>query len=485
MKQSIVIMVTLAFLVACEPVREETSLEAEIARIESQLTTAVIQSGQNPKYYSIADRMDHHKVPGVSIAVVKDGKLRWAKGYGIANTVNNTMVDTNTIFQAGSISKPVAALAALRLWQEGKIDLDTDVNEYLVNWKIPENDFDSEEKVTIRRLLTHTAGTTVHGFPGYKPSEDFPTITEVLNGQGNTDSIKVDTTPGTNWRYSGGGYTIMEKVVEDVSGMPLEQYMRTLLDQIGMINSTYSQPLDSSWHNRASAAYDSKGALIEGDWHNYPEQAAAGLWTTPSDLALYCMEIQQIVNGKSNGVLSQTTVGEMLTKHDNDWGLGPALAWEGDSLRFQHGGKNAGFTNQMIAFANYGEAVIIMTNADNGGKLMNEILRSISNYYGWNIRNPKEVVITSVTERQKVSVPGKYVLNQEVPGIGQYIVELEFRENELMVFDPNNDETDILSPTSDSTFIDMEDGDRVSFAFNNDSISFEWNGYYQFYKLTE
>ena len=334
---------------------------------------------------SLSERMAHYHVPGVSIAVVMNGDIEWARGYGIANTQNGTKVETGTLFQAGSISKPLAALAALKLAQEEQVDMDENVNTYLRDWPFPENALTEDEKVTLRRLLTHTAGTTVHGFPGYKQTETFPSIQAVLDGRGNTPAVYTNVVPGTIWRYSGGGYTVMEKLVEDVSGLPFEEYMtRNILKPFKMENSTFHQPLPPHLHSEASAAYDAKGHIIEGLWHNYPEQAAAGLWTTPTDLAKYCIQIQNILSGTSSGVLSKETVEEMLTKHKNGWGLGPSLQNSGDALIFRHGGKNAGFTNTMIACAHQGRAVIIMTNGDRGRPLINEIRDSIFRHYQWN-----------------------------------------------------------------------------------------------------
>ena len=283
---------------------EKAQTEKEITTIENSLIKNILIKGKPIETYNILDRMAYYKVPGVSIAVVENGKLKWAKGYGYANTKTKTKIDANTLFQAGSISKPVAALSALKLYQEGLLKLDEDVNTYLKNWSLPENEFTKQNKVTLEKLLFHTARTTVHGFPGYKQSDTFPDIITVLNGEGNTGKITIDTIPGSIWRYSGGGYTIMEKVVEDISGLPLEDYMvKNISQPIGMTNSTYKEPIGDTYKN-IGAAYDEGGALFEGLWNNYPEQAAAGLWTTPSDLAKYCIEIQDIIKGNKDGVLS-------------------------------------------------------------------------------------------------------------------------------------------------------------------------------------
>ena len=432
--------------------------------------------------------MDHYDVPGVSIAVIDNGEIKWAKGYGIANTIEGQEVLTKTLFQAGSISKPLAALSVLKLKEDGKIELDEDVNNYLIDWKIPENDFTKDEKVTLRRLLTHSAGMTVHGFPGYQQTDSFPSIEAVLNGKGNTAAIYVDTIPGSLWRYSGGGYTVMEKLVEDISGLPFEEYMaKNILLPMGMENSTYEQPLPSNLHASASAAYDNKGELIEGLWHNYPEQAAAGLWTTPIDLAKYCIEIQKVLAGKADGILTQETVRMMLTKHKNDWGLGPSLTWDADSLRFQHGGKNAGFTNDMMAFAHRGNAIIIMTNADNGGKLIGEILRSVSQYYSWGISHPRMVDTVELPLERLSLLAGQYKLDFQVPGIGDYLIGVELKNDMLYIADPNDNNTIRLAALNDSMFIDLEKGDEIKFHVPVDSvrIGLRWTGQFQFFKMGE
>ncbi len=445
----------------------------EINSIENSLIKNVQIKGDSIQEFNILDRMDFYKVPGVSIAIVENGKIKWAKGYGDANTETGTKVDANTLFQAGSISKPLAALSALKLVENDSLELNKDVNYYLKNWQIPENKFTKTKKVTLEKLLTHTAGMTVHGFPGYQQTDTFPEIIDVLNGNGNTAKIVVDTIPGSIWRYSGGGYTVMEKVVEDVSGLSLDAYMsKNILRPIGMKNSTYQQPITKAFQNNISAAYDGNGKLIEGLWNNYPEQAAAGLWTTPSDLALYCIEIQEILKGKKDGVLTKKTVDKMLTKHKNDWGLGPSLQNEKDSLIFGHGGKNAGFTNDMKAYAYQGNAVIVMTNADNGGKLISEIKNAVSKYYNWSISQPNTIEIIELSDADLKQYLGKYELKEQ-----SLILEVQFKENQLFL--TNTPIGDLnLFPMTKTKFIDKESGtvidflvdDKVSGFMVNDSI---------------
>ena len=468
---------SLLFIVSsCATQQKEKPVE-DIDIIENGLIKSIQIKGDSVQKFNIYERMEHYNVPGVSIAVVENGKIKWAKGYGLANTKDSTKVDTETLFQAGSISKPLAALSALKLMEEGKVDLNTNVNEYLKNWQIAESEFTKTEKVTLERLLTHTAGMTVHGFPGYTQKDSFPSIIDVLDGNGNTPKIFVDTTPGTIWRYSGGGYTVMEKVVEDVSGLPLETYMeKNILSPMGMKNSTYEQPVSEKYQKNISAAYYQDGSLIEGLWHNYPEQAAAGLWTTPSDLALYCIEMQEILKGKSNGVLSKETVEKMLTKHKNNWGLGPSLAYEKDSLVFGHGGKNAGFTNNMSAYAHLGHAVIVMTNADNGGQLAREIELGIYAYYNWPIGKPRTIEIIDISEDDLKKYTGKYELKQQ-----NHVVEIQLVDGKLYAEALGQKYT--FLPMTETKFIDLESVSVFDFIIDKKITGFTVNGQFKLTKI--
>lgn len=460
--------------------QNNVALLSEIESIENGLLENIQIKGDSVKSYNILERMEHYNVPGVSIAIVQNGEIRWAKGYGLANTKTGATVDEHTLFQAGSISKPIAALAALKLYQNGQIDLNQNVNDYLKGWQIPDNEFTATEKVTIERLLTHTAGTTVHGFPGYDQTDSFPSDIDVLSGVGNTGAVFVDVIPGSGWRYSGGGYTVMEKVVEDVSGESFESYMSEhILIPMGLTQSTYQQPIAQKWQKNISAAYNGNGEMTEGLWHNYPEQAAAGLWTTPSELARYCMEIQEILNGKEDGVLNKETVDLMLTKHKSDWGLGPSLRNEKDSLIFGHGGKNEGFTNNMIAFAHLGHAAIVMTNADNGGSLIGEIENAIAAQYNWPIGEKRVIEIVELTDEQLIIYAGKYQLKGQ--GL---VVTFKLEEGMLQANTPIG--LLKLSPMSEEKFIDLGSNTGFKFQIAEGVVKgFEVNNGMKFERLEE
>jgi CubicO group peptidase (beta-lactamase class C family) len=365
---------------------EATEPASRIARIEQGLLPAVLVTNGAPVKYTLAERLVYHKVPAVSVAFVENGTVAWARAYGVADVAAGTRATTETLFQAASISKPLAALAVLRLVQDGKLALDEDVNLKLKSWKVPENDFTKVEKVTLRRLLTHSAGTTVSGFPGYASTDAVPTTIQVLNGEkpANTAPVRVDVEPGKMMRYSGGGFTIMQLLVSDLTGKPFPQVMREfVLDPAGMTASTYEQPLPASMAARGTQAYLRSGRPVLGGPHTYPEMAAAGLWTTPSQLAKVAIDLEAAFEGRTSRILSTATIKQMLTHQRDGYGLGIAVSGEGQALRFGHNGANAGYRCQWTHYPNRDQGVIVMTNSDAGGEVMSELVRAIAAEYGW------------------------------------------------------------------------------------------------------
>jgi len=470
-------------LFSCQPAADlspEDALLAEINAIEGSLTSSLRIKGEEVKSYTIEERLAEYKIPGISVAVVRNGKLHWAKGYGLANTETGQLVDTSTLFQAASISKPVSGMGALKLVQEGKLALNKDINQYLTSWQLPESPFTSTVKVNLRHLLTHTAGTTVHGFPGYNQTDTFPTDIQVLNGQGNTAPVYVDTLPGTINRYSGGGYTIVERAIEDITGQAFADYMQSnVLSPLGMQHSTFAQPLPTAFHAQASAAFDRKGEMLAGLWHNYPEQAAAGLWTTPSDLARFAIGIHEAFIGKTEKVLSPSLTKVMLTKDKLGHGLGPGLRAEGDSLIFQHGGKNAGYTCHLFAYAKRGDAMVVMSGSDSARPLIEEIQRAAAEQYGWDLAQAKTVeIIDPPVEKIKEKV-GRYIFRQQ-----DFEVEITMENDELVII-VSPDEKHRLRFLDELTVIEIVDGNQLQFTTDEAGqiTGFLQGGRYQFERL--
>jgi CubicO group peptidase (beta-lactamase class C family) len=402
--------------VAASPAVGQSSasgVEARIARIERGLLPSTRVQGRSYTPSTIEARLKALGVPAVSVAVVNDGRVEWAKAYGVADVDSSKPATTATLFQAASMSKPVASMGALRLVQEGRLALDEPVNSKLRSWSVPANELTATRPVTLRGLLTHSAGLTVHGFPGYGGDATVPTVVQILNGEtpANTATVRVDIEPGSRWRYSGGGMTVMQLLMSDVTGEPFPGLMRRLvLDPLGMAASTFEQPLPASFAAQAATAYRRGPRAIAGRYHTYPEMAAAGLWTTPSDLARWIIEVQRSLVGKSNRVLSREMTAAMLTSGMGGWGLGLGVEGSGDSLRFSHGGANEGFRGMFVGFAHRGQGAAVMSNSDIGGLLVEEILQAVAREYGWPGFRPREIVPIAIAPEALNQYVGVYAL---------------------------------------------------------------------------
>jgi CubicO group peptidase (beta-lactamase class C family) len=363
---------------------------ARIQRIEASLVDMPMGQNEPPLRLDLPKLMQLYKVPGLSIAVIDNFQIVWTKAYGVIETGSTTPVTPGTLFQAGSISKPVAATGALYLVEHGKLSLDEDVNRKLKTWKVPDSEFTKNEKVTLRRLMSHSAGLTVHGFPGYDVHDAMPTLVQIFNGEkpANTAAIRVDLVPGTKVRYSGGGVTIEQQLMVDVTGKPFPSLMREIvLDKIGMTDSSYEQP-PAKADKTASGTY-ADGKVVRGRWHIYPEMAAAGLWTTPTDLSKFAIEIALSKHGKSNRVLSEAMTRQMLTPVLEDAGLGFFLD-KNNPGQFGHNGADEGFQALLTMNAESGNGVAIMANSDNGIAVADLLLRSVAKEYGWNFKAPEQ-----------------------------------------------------------------------------------------------
>jgi CubicO group peptidase (beta-lactamase class C family) len=395
----------------------------------------------------LEERMAQLHVTGVSIAVIHNGVIEWARGFGVA-TVGGPAVTAETMFQAGSISKPVAAMAALRLVQEGKLSLDADINTELKEWKLPESPAANGKPETLRELLTHTGGTTVHGFPGYAQGTPVPTLVQVLYGEKptNTPAIRIEAEPGSKWNYSGGGFTIMQMAVIDAAKKPFPVVMHdTVLVPIGMTHSTYEQPLPATM-GPAATPYNGDGTPVTGGAHTYPEMAAAGLWTTASDIARYVIENQQSLQGKANHVLSEEMTTQMLTQGKGNWGLGVQIGGAKGDPYFSHGGVNEGFESLFVGYEDHGDGAAVMTNAQGGSRLAEQVMQSIAAVYGW--PDFKPVVRTEV--KVDKAILGQYVGTYEVSP--QFSLTVTQDGDQLSVQSNSNDKMPLFAESETKFF---------------------------------
>jgi CubicO group peptidase (beta-lactamase class C family) len=386
--------------------------DEKITAVENGLLPANVFKGDQP--WTLQERMEHYGVPGVGIAVIHNSKVAWFKTWGLADRETGKAANTSTLFQAGSVSKPVAAFGALQMVEAGQLSLDADVNTSLKSWKLPENEFNADSKVTLRQLLSHTGGLTVHGFGGYAVGDEVPGVVQVLDGSGpaNSPAVRVDKAPGEGFRYSGGGYTVAQLMMTDVSGKPFEVLMDGLLIKpTDMTHSTYQQPLPPASLNHAAAGVLPDGSAVVGKRHTYPEMAAAGLWTTAGDLALFAIEMQKALKGESE-LMSKNMAQTMATPVDGGYGLGWSINKRGASGYFEHGGWDEGFCSQLTAHLDGGYGVVVMINS-NHPDFMNEVVNAVAHTYGWDGYEAHEIL--PVPEKMLSEYTGRYRYNASIP----------------------------------------------------------------------
>ena len=386
---------------------------SRVLRVENGLMSPVVIKG-DPSW-NILDRMKHYGVPGVSIAVFDKDRVLWAKGYGVMDVETKEPVTDKTLFVAGSISKPVAAMGALKLVEEGKIGLDDNINKVLTTWKLPENALTAGHPVTLRELLSHSGGTTVHGFRGYAEGEAVPSVTEILDGKGNSAAVRVDLEPGKQWRYSGGGITVMQLALTDIEKAPFPEILRTkVLGPIGMTSSSYEQTFTPERLKLAASGHDAQGRVIPGKRFAYPEMAAAGLWTTPTDLAKFAIEVRRAALGQSNRVLAKNMAALMLKPQiaiggSQEMALGLFLEKHDGEVYYGHGGADAGFIAQLIADRDRGYGAAVMTNSEGRSPaLIGEIMRAIAAEYGWKSYAPAPLAAVILERAVLEGFSGRY-----------------------------------------------------------------------------
>jgi CubicO group peptidase (beta-lactamase class C family) len=430
---------------ASEESTNGTDVDAKVAKIVNGLLPAAVIEGQPVPRMTLAERMKYYNTPEVSIAFFKNGRVDWVRGYGLADKTINKPVTPDTLFQAASISKSVTAFAALHLVQQGKLSLDEDVNLKLVSWKVPDNEFTKTEKVTLRRLLSHTAGMTVPSVGGYQAGEYMPTTVQVLNGEKTSnDPVRVDRVPGKEFRYSGGGYVVVQQLLMDVTGKSFPALMHDLVfEPLGMTHSTFEAPLPKSLWPNAAQPYDE----AHNGWYFYSAMAPAGLWTTPSDLCLFAIGIEKGYEGQSK-FLSKELAREMLSYQSEEiYGLGVALGQRGHEVRFWHSGANGGYQSLFEAFPNLEQGFAVMTDGAGGLRLIGELQRAVAEEYKWPDGRAEAHSLAHVDSAVLRTYTGSYLFN------GLFRLEITLDNDELYLrYGPFGDKPQKLLPESETRF---------------------------------
>jgi CubicO group peptidase (beta-lactamase class C family) len=385
MKTQLVFFATCLLAINCAgQTSYSKEVQEQITAVENNLAGRIKVNG---KSYNLQERMAQYNVKGLSLAVVHDYKVVWAKGYGWADEKEKRPVTPQTLFEPGSISKSLNGVGALRLVQDKKIDLHADINDCLKSWKFPYDSLSKGRKITLAHLLSHTGGLSVHGFPGYRRTANIPSVQQILDGQkpANTPAVRSEFEPGIKFKYSGGGTTISQLMISDVTGQPYDRFMyEQVLRPMGMTASFYSQPPHKDKLRLLASGYHRDGSQVPGQFHVYPEQGAAGLWMTPTDLCNYIIETQLSYEGRSSKVLSPEMTRLRLTPYiDKVAALGVFVEDRKGSKYFQHGAGNEGFRGQYYGSLEGGNGVAVFVNSDDPGPILQEVVNSVAQVYNW------------------------------------------------------------------------------------------------------
>lgn len=445
-----------------------SSLSFEVLQRKKQVETMLMQraNGRN----ALLDYLAQRHIPAVSITVINDYQIEWAAGYGLLEMGQPASIDTGTLFQACSMSKAVTAVAALRLVEQGKLDLDADINTFLTSWKLPPHG-SWRPRVTLRQLVSHTAGISVAWYPGYHRDQDIPTLLEILDGDqpSNTSEVRVTGIPGLRFRYSGGGYSVVQRVLMDIMQKPFPTLMRELIfEPLEMRLSTYEQPLSTEKWRSAATGHRSGGKPVPGKWHIYPEMAAAGLWTTPSDVARFALDLQFTKAGMPGQLLSPQMVNELLTPQCNagnrgDIGLGVFIHGTGNQARFGHAGDNTGFNCQWVSLVHQGQGCVIMTNSDEGWRIVDKLQHILAQVYKWPVVPPAD----KHRSLQDIAVYDEYVGEYELRP--DFVLTVKKTDNGLLLQAPQQAPI-VLVRVDDMVYLLANLEDTVTFLRNEQGM---------------
>jgi CubicO group peptidase (beta-lactamase class C family) len=474
---TLALSICIASIIGCVKPEKSLSTVTKLAEnpeaqlLQKGLAQRIRIDGQDIDFQSLKQRQADYNVPGVSVAFMRNGQIAWTLQSGVKDVASDQPLDGNTVFQAGSISKPAFATVLMKYRQDHSLDLDADVNKLLTSWQLPHHEWTGQEVVSLRRLLSHTAGTTVHGFPGYAAGKDVPSLKQVLDGStpANTAALTVDIQPGSRMRYSGGGTTLAQLALQDVSGEPLPSMAKRLLfSPLGMTRSSFKQPISADLRDNMATPYNGNGSPVKGGAHTYATLAAAGLWSTPTDMLKMASAVRNAYLGSQTDWLSKTSALEILTTNaptakSPNVGIGffINMSDQGEILGFGHGGADEGFMSQLYLELDSGNGYAIMTNGNNGTQLIGEIEIRIKEALGVGYAQPEIKTIVEINKNELSEYIGTYTVTKPV----EVDVVLQVSDNGLLLTAPPYVENEMYWHQSDGSFFAM-DGSKVSFERN-------------------
>jgi CubicO group peptidase (beta-lactamase class C family) len=449
----------LVFLIFPNCETEGSITRKRIDAVENGLLRTVVFKGENPERMKLSERMAFYRVPGVSIAVIDKYAVEWTQGYGVERVGTDLPITPDLLFQAASISQSVTAWGILHLVDLGKIDLDADANTFLQSWTVPPSSVTTKTKVTLRHLMSHSAGLISLKLAGYPFGKAMPTASDVLKGQKPSDSpgVYVYKKPGTEVQYSELGYAVLHQLIEDLEAEPFNKILaETVLQPLGMSQSTFEIPLPDIMRIKTVVGHNRQGEPVGEGWFYYPVAAASGLWSTPSDLSLFAIDVMKTAIGQSQIVVSPESARMMLTPQVGNQGLGFEVFDTGGNLYFFQRGSTEGYECCMVAYPSRGQGVVIMANSDNGAYLIDEILRSISDAYKW----PHFIPEIKAYYRLDPSVYAQYVGTYEVRS--DYILNVA-HEDYYLVIQPTGQAPTKFFVENQSTFFSVDPYIQIQF----------------------
>lgn len=448
----------LLFLVSFLSCSRTAIPDYNIATIENNLVPAVEFEGDTWQQLNVQDRMERYGVSAFSVALLGDGEIIWTKAYGVYSNNDKRQISTNTLFQAASLSKPITALGVMTLVDEGILKLENPANDYLKIWKLPKSKL-SVKPVQISGLLSHTAGISVPSYPGYEAGEERPSINEILDGKMPSKSapVRVITAPGRH-AYSGGGYMVLQKIIEDQTGKPLNTFMDdTLFSPLGLKHTTFNiiKPVEDQGHKNIALGHNWVGDPYENGWQMYPQQAAAALWSTPNELATILKSYIAAYNGQKNDLFSAKTARLMAKNIDGNMGLGFGVHGEGVGKHIDHAGWTRGYRSYLVVFPETGDGVVLMANGNNGDRLIQEMTRAIAKELKWPAYQPEKLRHENWTPEQLHALVGDYKM---MPA--RFTISIVAEGDHLIISTPRGTSYTAY-PISNTELVTIEDGEHI------------------------
>lgn len=451
---------------------------------EHRLRPAVLESGEPLPHWSLCERMAYYHVPGVAVAVIRNGKVVQAAGYGVLAEGSSQKVNGDTLFSVGSVSKVATASIILRMVAKGKLNLDSNVDRYLRSWHVSPTKDVPDPDVTLRTLMSHTSGFNVGGFPDFMPDEPVPTLIETLDGKppAKHHAVRLTSVPGTRYSYSGGGIMVEQQLLEDVTKTSFADTAKTwLLNPLHMDRSTFVSPLPASTSNVAKA-HDNDGHLVAlpRGWQTFPEQAASGLWSNAQELGSWVATLIESYRGQNNFLPRGLATQMMTPVSPSPQGLGPELLGSGDARAFFHSGSNDNYRAWIEGYLQSGDGFVILTNSSNGSLLRLEIRHALSDAIGLGVDPVLRTVDLDMNDPAYTDYKGIYRLDSDIPmnirgrladDFDVEAFDVDISEEKVALRIPGEDHVHPLKALSPTRFVDPDSGTvpLMQFEFHSDA----------------